>query len=801
MKHGLKAAALAAAVVILLGAGGALAKTQVFLETNEDQFAQGHAEGVVWTSLGTLRLGRAVESLLAETPGVDYVARLVEAPDGTVYAITGGAGRIYRIKDKKATLYATLTDKFLFSAAVDKNGDLYVGSGGTKGRIWRIEAQAKGEPKIGMIFEADDVKYVWDLAWMKDGALAAATGDKGKLLRVTTDGKSEVLIKSEANHILCLAVGADGAVYAGTDGEAVVYRYANKNAFVLYDADEPEVTALAVDAVGNLYVGTSSGGAARTGGVEMPPDAMKAPAAMPPSGGPVPGTTPSAAPKETPKDAAKDAPKTDAAPASEKPKADENAPKPPDAVPAGQALATAVKVTETMQAARASGSSRPATPGRSGGAVVYRITPQGIVSRVFEPRDAMILSLALSDERLLVATGKNARLYEVGCTAEEEEACVASIDPKQAMALAVCRDGRVLVGAAGPGRVYALSKGYAKEGAYTSQVYDAGGSARWGSLDWRSRAADGGEVLISTRTGNVRDPEKGMWSEWSKPAAKPLARVESPPARFIQFRVTMKSRGEASTPVLEQYEAAYLRVNEPPKILSIGEVISPDQAARAQAVERFKQAMKSRTRPPTGGMPQQPPIAAPPPPAAAQPIRTLQWQAQDPNQDSLRYDLYFRGQGEPTWVLIEKDILPPQFAWDTGTVADGWYEIKVVASDRTDNPPETALEDSKISDPILVDNTAPLVEKVEIQAKAGGEAEVRFTARDTTSRITEASYTVDSALDWKTLAPSDGLFDAKTKEFKFTIRHLTPGPHRLAIRVVDEAQNAGNSAHTLTAEK
>ena len=300
---------LGCVVVLALLAPLASAKTQVFLGTTEEQFAQGHAEGVVWTSLGTLRLGRAMDTLLAQTEGVDYVARLAEAPDGSVYAVTGGAGRLYRLKDGKAAVFATLADKFLFSIAVDKNGDLYVGSGGAKGRIWRVAPQAKGDPKAEVFFEGEDVKYVWDLAWMKDGALAAATGDKGKLLRITRDKKAEVLLKAEADHFLCVAAAPDGALYAGTDREALVYRWADKKSFILYDADESEITALALDAAGNLYVAGSSGGAGRTGGVETPsgPAMPPSPGLMPPGAGP--SSDMKDAPKDKPKDAPKDAPK------------------------------------------------------------------------------------------------------------------------------------------------------------------------------------------------------------------------------------------------------------------------------------------------------------------------------------------------------------------------------------------------------------------------------------------------------------------------------------------------------------
>jgi len=750
----------------------ASAKTQTFLETNEDQFAKGEADGVVATSLGTLRLGRDLESLLAETEGVDYVARLAEGPDGSVYAVTGGTGRIYRAKGGKVSLFATLDDHYLFSVVVDKNGDLYVGSGGTKGRVWRVTPQEKGDPKAELIFEADDVKYVWDLAWLADGSLAAATGDEGKLYRIQPNRKAEVLIDTEADHILCLAAGPDGKLYAGTDGEAVVYRWADKKAFILYDAAEKEITALATDADGNLYVGTSSGKAGRTGGVIIkvaPP--RPASGAKPASGAATPTTT-----------------EGDAS-ASPKPS------------PIGTALAQALKLANTVKAARPTGPPDAAKRPTPTGAAVYRITPEGIVSSLFSARDAMILALAAADGRLLVGTGLKGRVQEVSLADDgKDRATLATIDPKQVMTLLVTKEGRTIVGSAGPGRLYTLSKGRTKEGTYTSQVYDAGGSATWGTLEWRGTTPGGTQTRIATRSGNVRDPEKGMWSDWSRDQTTSPGGVASPVARFLQFRVTMRTNDADTTPVLEQLEAAYLRANEPPKILSITEVISRDRQTRAQAVERFRLAMQGRSQ----GTQKSGPTPQPPPPEGSQPIRILRWRATDPNGDTLRYDVYFRGQGEPKWVRLDRNLARPEYAWDTATVADGWYEIKVVASDRHDRPAQTAREASRTSDPILVDNTAPVIEKVQVKVRKGddgAEAEVTFTARDAVSRLTGAAYTVDSATEWHTLAPTDGLFDGRTEAFRFTVKGLDPGPHRIGIRAADEANNRGHAAKTLTVEE
>jgi sugar lactone lactonase YvrE len=772
---------IAALMALALLASPAAAKTETFAETSADQFAAGHSEGVVGTSLGTLRLGRALDSLLKDAEGVDYVARMAEAPDGTVYAVTGGEGRVYRLKGDKADLFATLGDKFLFSAAVDAKGVLYVGSGGQKGRIWRIQTQ--GDPKPEVMFEADDVKYIWDLACAKDGSLVAATGDQGRLLRITADGKSEVLIASKAHHVLCLAMASDGAIYAGTDAEAVVYRYADKKSFVLYDAEEAEITGLALDGEGNLYVGVSSGAGGRAGGalgsiqkllnIPISPPSMK--------GGLGDGEAEKSKAAEKP--AGSEPPKKNGngqSPAAQPPK------------PSVEAVPTAPPPTPSV----------PPTPkgGEAKGSGVYRIAPDGIATRFFDGRDAMVLGLAVADKHLLVATGRDAHIYEValdGDRGENEESCIATVDPKQAMAILVTKAGRAVVATAAPGRLYALSKGFAKEGTYTSKVYDAGGSAKWGMLEWRGQTPGGTQVRLASRTGNQRDPDKGGWSDWSKDLAASGAKIESPAARFVQFRVSMKTGSDAVTPVLDQFEAVYLRVNEPPKIASFSEAGQGEESARAQnrASDVFRQALKARGREGAPSGPAQLPRGG-----GRQPLRGLTWQAVDPDGDELRYDLYFRSQGETKWILLEKDLVQPTYVWDTSTVADGWYEVKVIASDRVDNPPETALEGFKVSDPILVDNTAPVIEKLEAKA-AKGEVEVKFSAADAQSRLVAAGYTVDSSLEWHSVFPTDEIFDSQKKDFRFVIKDLPPGPHRIAVRVSDQAGNTVHADKSVTVEK
>src|SRR5438067_309443 len=65
-------------------------------------------------------------------------------------------------------------------------------------------------------FAGVEAANVWDLAEDKAGNLYAATGDEGKLFKITPDGKASVFYTAKDSHIFSLAATPDGTIYAGT---------------------------------------------------------------------------------------------------------------------------------------------------------------------------------------------------------------------------------------------------------------------------------------------------------------------------------------------------------------------------------------------------------------------------------------------------------------------------------------------------------------------------------------------------------------------------------------------------------
>ena len=93
-----------------------------------------------------------------------------------------------------------------------------------------------------------DATRIWDVIEDKAGNLFVATGDEGKIFKITSDGKVTVAYDSEDSQILCLVATADGTIFAGTGPSGLIVRIdPTGNATVLHDSPEKYVWGLAYD--------------------------------------------------------------------------------------------------------------------------------------------------------------------------------------------------------------------------------------------------------------------------------------------------------------------------------------------------------------------------------------------------------------------------------------------------------------------------------------------------------------------------------------------------------------------------
>ncbi len=775
--------------------------TSYWSQSTEADFKAGTFDSVVATNLGELKLSRAVKTLLEQDPRISTVNKLIEAPDGTIYAGTGPNAALIQIKEQKVSTLLEIPDATdILSLAFDKAGHLLLGTGGEKGRVFSI-AKAGEKPK--QIFSDDSVQYIWALQSTPDGNVYAATGPSGKLFELHPDGSSKVLLETDENNLLSMISDGKDSLFVGTDPHGLVYRVNRKTgeSFVLYNAAESEVTSLALDKQGNLYAAT---GEARDEQQPPQPPAPDQEKIGRPEGGetgvPIPGGKPGEEPKppappdpnpgrpdpipKEPQVRASSSPvmlaefKEAAAPTegnsprrphpSPVPPPNPGKPQPPQTEPSSPNQSGGIQPPNRQPTVDTGNTGEP----RPEGNAVYKIDPNGFVTEIFrEP--VLVLAMIENNGSLLIATGSEGQIYQVNPDAGET-VVLAKVDPKQVLSLLAASDGNVYMGMANVGSIATLSSGFASKGTFTSPVLDATQISRFGKMQMHGSLPADTSLTISSRSGNVKEASEKTWSKWTDPVpAAEFVPMTSPSARFLQYLVSFTSANGKATPVLQDVNIAYQIPNLPPQIKAVHVASSPDSDSGGQGSPTSAAAGGGEIR-------------------RVEPSHkaTIAWDASDPNNDVLEYTLYFRrGPGEP-WILLKDKLLDATYDWDTRAVADGRYEIKVMASDANANPVGLGKTASRVSNPVVVDNTPPVIGDLKWQQR-GGAIHVDLRTRDRTSTIAAVDYSVDSRTDWQLVLPTSGIYDSPEETVSFDIKSLTPGQHQITLRSTDSMGNQG----------
>jgi hypothetical protein len=641
--------------------------------------------------------------------------------------------------------------------AFDAKGTLYVGTS-PDGKVYRVSST--GEKSV--FFDAK-TKYIWDIEFGPDGVLYVATGDKGQIFAVTPDGKGEIYYASDEAHIRVVAFDGKGNLIIGTEPSGRVLRLTKAKGsgtaegFVLYETPKREVTALAVGQDGAIYaaaIGERQHNAAVSPGVSTATTTTTITAA---------GNVTVVSPAQT----------------------------------TGQAPTPFVAFPTLISSG------------------IYKIGPDGAPEELWTSRDDVVYSLGLGgDGRLLAGLGNSGALLAVdgkGVFAQLAKAGSAQIT-------GIIRNsaGKIFLCTANPGKLIALGPEYEPEGTYESRSFDTQLFSQWGRVEWWSPPATGSKsgssskeprLELFVRSGNTEDPGK-EWSKWYGPYTSSGAQLEAPAARFVQWMAVFHD-GRAGDGI-EWVSLAYEPKNVAPVIDGIA---MQDPGVRAQgqpnlaigaaptAVLKFPPAptpgsaviiSQTQTSSPTK-------FEAPPQGTVQKGYQTVLWTAHDDNDDDLKYGVYFRGENEKEWKLLKDNLDQRFYSFDTTTLADGAYYLKIVASDAASNPPDKALKTERESERFEVDNTPPVVSEpktVTVTTRNGTIPPfqgllIEFEAKDTGSNVERAQYSVDGG-DWLMLAPERGISDGKQESYKFHVNGLKAGEHTIAIRVYDRFENVGS---------
>ncbi|PYU24065.1 MAG: hypothetical protein DMG32_14800 [Acidobacteria bacterium] len=678
--------------------------TRFWRQSDYDAFQKGDAKGVALRSDGRLVL--APKFAPFADASLAYLWSLRLDSRGNLYAAGGSNAKIVRFDNSGNYTTVFESQEMTAQALVfDKGDNLYVATA-PDGKVYKVTLAGQKS-----VFFDPKTKYIWDLALGPDGTLFVATGDPGKIFAVDPSGNSQLFYNAEETHIRTLVLDGKGNLLAGTEPNGLVLRIslgaqssasqngkgsaarpsstkrasgqtstqtAAKNedsseegsrpAYVVYETARKEITALALDPTGNLYVAAIGD---KTPGPPRPPGQQNE---------------------------------------------QENAPN-------GQTITVTVGAPSGLQPPQQATPFVPFPVLSS--AAVYRIAPDGSPEEIWASRENSVYAMGLSNE------------------------------------------GKLLLGTGNQGAIMQL------EG---DRVFS------------RLAKAESQQVTSFAR------------SPWAGPYRDPKGQeVECPPARFLQWKATL--HGGSNPPDLSWVEMAYLPKNVAPQISSVvmqkpgvrvagfGQQAGPPQSSPVQL--RMPAAPGTQAGPSQRGT-ESTRFEPPPQGFAEKGYQAVLWSAEDVNEDELSYSVFYRGENEKDWKLLKDKLEQKFYSWDTNSMPDGAYYLKIVGSDDKSNPSNEALKAERVSERFVVDNTPPMITEMASDpapAAAGDPAvTVRFRASDSASSIVRAQYSLDAS-DWTIVPPVGGLSDSPVEQYSVTLRGIAPGEHTVSVRVYDQFEN------------
>ena len=196
-----------------------------------------------------------------------------------------------------------------------------------------------------------------------------------------------------------------------------------------------------------------------------------------------------------------------------------------------------------------------------------------------------------------------------------------------------------------------------------------------------------GNFDLFARSGNVDNPDRN-WSLWKQVDLQKDLPVDAPSARFIQWKAVLHPGKPAAA--IESVTLNYLPKNVAPEVEDVTVVVG-SRVPEGTHTEPESSAAS--------------PYAAPIPMIRDKHSIAVKWKAQDENDDSLVYSIYYRGDGESRWKLLRDGIEERFVNLDSDLFPDGGYTIRVVASDAPSHSPEDTLTGESTSPRFEVDNT------------------------------------------------------------------------------------------------
>ena len=227
----------------------------------------------------------------------------------------------------------------------------------------------------------------------------------------------------------------------------------------------------------------------------------------------------------------------------------------------------------------------------------------------------------------------------------------------------------------------------------------------------------------------------------------------SPGARYVQYRVTLPAANR-SCATSRSTTCRRTSARASPRSTS---AIRPRRPRRRTGLATPRRRRASAAR-------------------AHSPTLKLRWKVENPDGDELIYRLWFRQEGDAVWRPLggPDPLTKPEYDWNTDSVPDGRYVVRVWASDeKVDARRASALDHVFESPPFLVDNPKPEIlglgrARPRSRHRPGprrGLGDLRHRVRRRRRRVAAGP-------------PDDGLLDERDEAFTLRLAEEPLGPGR-----------------------
>jgi hypothetical protein len=708
---------------------GLAVTSKIHRTSSASQLHKGITTNMIIGSRGSLKLGRAAQVLADDFNDVWSVNSILVS-GGTVYFGTSPNGGVFRYNLGELTkLYPLVTPTEVIAPYHDNNDlDLI-----TNEHVFALGMDMTGRLLVGF------------------------SGKTCRLCRFSGSGIDTLFKPKDATYIFDIATDDAGNIFLATGPTGKVFKLdpLGKTAQLVYDSRDKNMLSLVPGRDGFLYAGSDDRGLVyklnpRDQHATVLYDSVKPEItsllfadALNPSQRDLYAIATSAKIVKSETEFA------ESTPLPGRPESTSPPPKPAPGSTGGLKLKIANAKTEPKSESSARPTPRRKTSSSTTTSSLYRIAGEGYVTTVAS-KMAVFLCLAQNKKGLLIGTGNNGQLLQVDPVSEQQTILYEDQQATQITTIGVVREDLYL-GTANPAKLIHLPGIYAPQGQYESDLIDARQPANWGTLQLDADLPEGCKVLVSSRSGNVSDVNDPTFSAWTEPVQviEPT-QLKCPLGRFCQYRLTVKSTTGQATPVIREIAVSSTLPNLAPVVQSIN-------------LSRLSSTSKKGRY-------------------------DIRYKVKDDNDDQLVYTLFFRKLGRTQWIQLADEQEEEDYEWEGRTVEDGRYEFRVVADDHKSNSIATKLTGSRISDPVVIDNTGPVVRGHFVEAK-GNTTTLEMIIRDELSVIRKLDYTVDGNREWRGAIADDLVCDTTNENFTLRIDDVKPGDHLVTIRVQDDFGN------------